>query len=343
MPWPDLGEYEGERTWYNGAAPDPFPLAIQIGEPWCISNGEREPAPTDRTYVNGFDRRCYGFELPTVPPLIPRLDVNQRRTMSQLADIQAILYNDPAAAALLLQQLLGVGSVVSFVADSPTSPYSGSLIGISDTQQVVMSSGTTNQQQWAAQLLYGSAGPQSFGLYSTNAQWWANANTLITRMLAAGYDPAKPTTYVGHSYGGATVQVIAAQQLLFRPDADIQILTFGSPRAGDTRLYGIIDKVPQVHIAAVGDPLTAIPPVGLELLPFALLAPAPLYAQWSTIGRPREVMNLDDLGNLTPGNPSLFNYANIYNAVLAAIAVNPLPIYSAHLMGYYADKLKELP
>jgi len=342
-PWPALGEYEGERSWFAGTPPPQFPLAISIGSERCLQFGEIEAPPFDRTFVDGFDRRCYGFELPTVPPFIPLIDVTQRRYQSLLANIQELLYTDAAAAALLLQLLLGPDSVVSFVADSPTDPLSGSLVGISPTQQVVMSSGTTNQQQWTAQLLYGGLGLTSYGMYSTNAQWHNNAIALIARMNAAGIDPTKPLIITGHSYGGATAQVVAAELMIFHPAAPVQLLTFGSPRAGDSRLYALVAELTQVHVAAEGDPLTAIPPVGAELYPFFLFAPAPLYAQWAQVSKPRSVLLLAADGSLRTGDPALVSYANVYNAVFAAIGLDPLPVYASHLMSYYADKIKPLP
>jgi len=344
FPWPALGEWEGSRQYYGGLPPDPFPLPIYFGNEDCFILGETEPA-LDRVFLNGFDQRCYALDLLLQPPVIaPLIGLGHRPTVAQLASIQEQLYIDAAAAALMLQQLLGDGSSVSFVADSPTSSYSGSLIGISPTQVVVMSSGTTNQQQYAFQLLYGGLGPTDYGTYSTNAQWFANAAVLNDRMVAAGVDLSKPITFVGHSYGGATVTVLAAQVLNAHPGAEIQVLTLGSPRAGDQRLYNLVETRPGVNVVAVGDPVSAIPPVGLELYPWFLLAPSPLYAQWATIAKPRSTWVIDDFGNMVQGDPYLLSYANVYNAALAAIAVDPQPVYANHLASYYALQLgKPLP
>lgn len=339
-PWPALGEWEGARSWFSGQAPTPFPLPIRIGSEQCFAFGENDPPPPGRTYHNGFDVRCYGFELPTVPVPVAMVDVTERSWQALLADVQETLYEDAAAAAVMLTNILGPDSTVTFLADSPTSPLSGYLIGISPTQQVVLSSGTTNQQQWTGQLLYGALGPTPYGMYATNAQWQANAQALITAMNVAGVDPAKPLILTGHSYGGATVQVVAAEILIAHPQAPIQLLTFGAPRAGDTRLYAIIHDLPQVHFASVGDPIPAIPPVGVELYPWFLVAPGPLYSQWSSVGKPRAVALLNNDGTVSFGDPYLFSYANAYNAALAGIAADPLPVYAAHLMSYYADRLK---
>jgi len=314
---------------------------MRLGSPRCLLEGETDAPDPERTFLGGFDSRCYRTPLDLVPVVQPLVSISDRETMVELAAIQHILYLDAAAAALALSNLLGPDSTVSFVADSPTSSFSGSLIGISPTQVVVMSSGTTNQQQYAFQFLYGATGPTDYGTYSTNAQWFANAAELNTRMTAAGVDLSKPITLVGHSYGGATVNVLAAQILQANPTANLQILTTGTPRSGDQRLYDLIETRPTVNIVADGDPVASIPPVGVELYPFFLFAPAPLYAQWSTIAKPRSVLMIDIDGNLREGNPYLLSYASISNAVMAAIALDPQPVYAPHLSSYYLFVLKK--
>jgi len=343
-PWPALGEYNGSRQYYSGMPPEPFPLPIYFGNDDCFAMGETG-TPPPRTFINGFDCRCYAPDLllntPTVAPLV---GLGNRATLATLATIQAELYGDAASAAILLQAFMGPNSVVSFVADSPTSPYSGSLIGISPTQTIVMSSGTTNQQQYAFQLLYGALGPTDYSTYSTNAQWFANAQVLNDRMVAAGVDLSKPITLVGHSYGGATVTVLAAQILQANPTAELQLFTTGSPRAGDQRLYDIVETRPNVNVISAGDPVASVPPVGAELYPFALVAPAPLYAQWATIAKPRVTWIIDDQGNMVQGDNYILSYASIYNAVSAAIALDPQPLYANHLSIYYRAQLdKPLP
>lgn len=271
------------------------------------------------------------------------MDVTIRKTQTDLARIQAKLYDDAAAAALLLQAYLGPDSVVSFVADSPTSSIPGSLIGVSPTQTVVIISGTTNQQQFAFQFLYFASGPINYGTMATSAQYWSAANAIDTRMIAAGVTLDKPLTIVGHSYGGAAATVLAGQILVANPDADVSLLTFGAPRAGDQRLYDLVDRIPSAHIVAVGDPVAALPPEGYELYPWFLVAPAPLYAQWSTMAKPKETLLVSPDGTITPGNPSLVNQASVWSAILAALSFDPLPVYAPHLMDYYYDRLKSIP
>jgi len=339
-PWPALGEWQGARQYYSGAPPFPFPLPVLIGSADCLILGETEPA-SDRTFVSGFDSRCYLTSL-LLPPVRPsRVDVNDGHTQSQLADIQEMLYNDAALAATMLQAFLGPGSTVSYVADG-SGPYSGSLIGISPTQQVIMSSGTTNQQQWAFQLLYAGLGMTDYSTYSTNAQWFANAVVLNDRAVAAGIDLNKPITIVGHSYGGATALVLAGQILTAHPSADLAVLTYGAPRAGDSRLASLLKPIPQANIVAIGDPIGGLPPTGLDLLPFSLFVPGPLFDAYAQVANNGASYILPADGPLVQGDPTFFNWTLVNNAVLAAAIGNPQPTYAAHLMGYYADKLKLL-
>jgi len=313
---------------------------MRVGTLPCFLLGETEPPDLTRTFLGGFDARCYRTPLDLVPTTLPLVSISDRATITELARIQEALYNDAAGAAVMLSILLGPDSVVSFVPDSPTSSFSGSLIGISPTQTIVMSSGTTNQQQFAFQFLYGASGPTDYGSFSTNAQWFANATELNNRMVAAGVDLSKPITFVGHSYGGATVNVLAGQILLAHPNAELQIFTTGTPRSGDQRLYDLIETRPIVNVVADGDPVASIPPVGVELYPFFLFAPAPLYAQWQTVAKPRNVLMIDGEGNLREGNPYLLSYSTISQAVMAAIALDPQPVYANHLSGYYYGVLK---
>lgn len=341
-PWPDLGEYEGAREYYNGAAPPQYPSAITLGNAECIQLGETQ-APADRPFYNGFDARCFLTPALVSPPPPPRIDVSQRATMSTLADIQELLYTDAAAAATMLLAYLGEGATVSFVADSPTSVIPGSLIGVSPTQTVVMVSGTTDQQQFAFQFLYFLTGPVDFGNMSTNVQYWAAANAINNRATLAGVDLTKPITLVGHSYGGAAATVLAAQIRFAHPDADIQLMTYGAPRSGDSRMYQLIAGIPQVNLAAVNDPVTALPPQGYELYPWFLVVPAPLYNQWAIVSRPTSVLILQADGTLTQGDPSLVTGGSVWSAIQAALAADPLPIYFTHLMGFYAAALKQVP
>jgi len=204
-------------------------------------------------------------------------------------------------------------------------------------------SGTTNQQHFAFQFLYFASGPINYGPMSTSAQYWSAANVIGDRMIADGVDLSKPITLVGHSYGGATATVLAAQIRYANPTADLQLVTFGAPRAGDSRLYALTDPLPQVNLAAVNDPVSALPPQGYELYPWFLVAPSPLYNQWATMAKPRSTLILSADGALVPGDPALVTAGSTWSAIQAALAADPLPTYFTHLMGFYAAALKATP
>lgn len=341
-PWPALGETQDSRSYYNGAPPPRFPNWTQIGSDACIQHGERWPLVVITHLVDGFPFGCWAGDT-GVPPTRPaQIAVTDRPTAAQLANIADVLYTDAAGAAAMLLNLMGPTATVSFVADSG-STIPGSLIGTSPTQTIVIVSGTSNYQQLALQWLYGTMGITDMGGFSTMSLWFDASSVIADRMNLHGVDTTKPITFVGHSYGGAVGTVLAGRMVYTNPAVDVSILTWGMPRPGDARLYALLQGAPQVHYANEGDPVPALPPTGLELLPFALVVPAPFIQRWEQVQPlPSQVVLAAD-GTATPTQAPPVNYGVIWAAVNAAVAGTPLGAIFEHQIGVYYDRLKLKP
>lgn len=341
FPWPALGEYEGPRVYDSGARPVTYPALDLVGDTSALARAQRNVVALPLVY--GFDSRCYANPLGVPPETIVLTDISQRSIMTRIASFQDLLYTDAAAAAVALQAYMGPDATVSFVADDPSSAIPGSLIGISPREQIVIISGTTTQAQLVFQLLYGIVGVVDYGRYATIAQWQIAADAITTRMNAAGVDLSKPIVLVGHSYGGAVASLIAASIRFSHPTADVSLLTFGAPLPGDQRVADLLRPIRQIHLATTTDPVPASPPTGVWLLPFFLLAPAPLYNRWALVSGDRPITLLDPSGLMVEGQPWIVSFPILSDLATTAIAGAGYPSLPGHEIKYYLQLLAAVP
>jgi hypothetical protein len=270
---------------------------------------------------------------------IPVIDIFDRPTQASLALPLDTLYTNPTLAVAQLRQFFGPTATISVVPNS-SSVFPGSLIVVTPRQTVVLLSGTTTYQQAALQVLYLTLGISPMSGFSTIDLWWNAASEISNRIAAAGADMTKPLTLVGHSYGGAVASILTGRIVYGGTGIDVRLLTFGSPRPGDQRLQGLLDNVPRVHFANVGDLIPGMPPDGDELLPFVLFVPLIFLIRWRAIARYSTQWQLSRTGSIIETTRSTATFAATFDVVNDVILGVPIAAISEHSMAEYYRRLR---
>lgn len=334
-PWPKLGEWEGEREWVRGTPPARLPLPVLVGSPQCIEFGENPALPR----VPDVSAQC---AKPLPEPCYPLDDfvravtnVNDCVFAKKSADIINAAYTDLGAAEMLAADLLGATATIRSFAQ-PGDAIPAGVIGLIGQTAVLWLTGTTNFNQLALQGFYFGFGPVSQGFYSCSLLYEAAALAVADALTAAGAGDKTRLVLTGHSYGGAVCQVLGAKAKLAKPDREVELLTLGSPKAGDRRLMRLIDPFPQRHYIDINDPIPQLPPVTPAWLAMFSILGTILLAQWNLFGRPREVWILGEAGELQPfQGDSLPDDVYLSLATLISQA-RQTPRFAAHRTEWYA-------
>lgn len=336
-PWPELGEWEGARTWDSGRYDDVWPSAIIVGTRECIENGETTyPPSTDRDFIAGFDRLCFRKPEPEARA-VATVDIADRGTQLTFARIQTELYLDAAQAGADLLSFLGPPYVVSSVANDAGSNVPGSLIATAPGKLLVIVSGTTTPQQLALQFAYGVA-PINVGQFSTHLIHWAASWIIHARAIAAGANNNDEVILIGHSYGAAVATILAARYRLGDPARSIRLLTYACPQTMDARGREILQSVPQIHVANRGDPVPELPPHRLDLIPFLSIVPAPILAVWPELGPLDHQWLLSADGTLVEDNASSLTWGQTWNYILEIVNTGTISPVLAHAIATYRDR-----
>jgi len=332
-----LGQIKEPFRFYSGEGPVIHPPARIIGSVRCITQGET-PGDVTPGLVDGFDQRCWVTEPDTTIPLLLRLDVTDSIHQLLLGDIQQTLYTDPEKAREMLLAMLGAGSTVQLVPNS-SSLIPGSLVGVQGELTVVVVSGTGNPQQLALQGLLGLAGPVNQGTYSTVPLWQSAALAVQNRVFGSPANQTGPIVLVGHSYGGAVVNIMTARYLQVNPTRDVQLLTWGCPLPGDERLILLTRNARAVNLVNDGDVITALPPTGSVLEGVSWLLPSPVQLGWGRWRYPLQRVGLSTDGERR-SSPNPNDLAGIiFTTVRQVLLVQPIPSITAHDMSEYLRRM----
>jgi len=314
------------------AAPD-RPLTYHFAPP--LTDGgfitaavfDQDPGPGPGPY---FPPACY----PSGPPIF-----QNPPGWLDLARIIAKVYANDGTAKNDLGAFLAPGAgLFQWVNDSSLLP--GMALAYDGQQCFVAMAGTTNFQQLATQIAYGATGPTNVGAFSTNLQWYISAIAIGSRISSQGVSATLPITICGHSYGGALAVVLAAVFKLAQPERHVNVITYGMPRPGDRRLAAKVAGIRQFHLSNVADPVTALPPIGLELLPFGLLVPGPLYEQWSTMDKPHGQILINRDGGLFDTEAPALLYSALLDAINVIVVNGTLPAFTNHTIAEYVRRLE---
>lgn len=340
----DLGEDDETKViWDRGLPAGPLPIGGLIGSPSCIESGETDGPAFPLPLIGGFDARCFELIPPPVPPppVLPP-NIRDRAVQIRMAEILELQYGNTAAAAANLQAFLGPTYTVTAIPND-ASAIPGRLIATGPAGTVVVISGTTNFQQWALQAMTSGTGPTRFGAYATLPLWQLSANAIAGDMLAAGVPDTGPVTLVGHSYGGAVANVLAAQARLATPDRPISVLTYGSPHVGDTDLVNLLRRVISVNLVNDGDVIPLLPP-GSDILNFLVaVGGGPLLQNWAAWKPPPNQQGVTDAGRVYDNPSTDTAFDGILSLLTKIILGQPIPVVTAHLIGEYVTRLKKVP
>lgn len=337
-PIPELGEWEGSQLWFNGLAPRPLPLPILVGSADCLRHGERLPDPAaevvpDNT-CNAYPPGCYGI----TQGQRAAYDISCCETQLAFAEVVNAIYEDIDHAKAVLVDYLGDGFTYTSVANGPVLPP-GSVIAVG-SEVFVFLAGTTNFFQVALQILYAGLGPVDLGGLSTNPVWYAAALAVEARMSAAGAGSQSVFYFVGHSFGGAVAEILAARMKQNRPDVLSQVVTFGAPCPGDSRLRDLLIDARQRHYCIPTDPVPGMPPRNTTLFTFFPILSLLLRAQWAQITPPKSRVILGTRGEQDDSDDEFLPFSE-FDFVSSLIAAgSPVPFFEDHAMAQYVTRLR---
>jgi pimeloyl-ACP methyl ester carboxylesterase len=337
-----LGE-KRRGSWDNGSSAVPLPIPTIVGSSACLSEGEPTyPPESGRNFYGGWVERCFESNRPMHDNPPPNFDILDRANQITYASILALLYVDPASAALVAQAFLGPTATITMVPNG-ASTVPGSIIGVRPDFTVVWISGTTTPEQAALQVLYAPFLIQFLGPWSTSPFWFLASLAIESRIDAAGVFPILPIVLVGHSYGGAIANILAARYRFGRALRRVQSLTFGAPKSGDLSFQLVMQTVTSVQMQNVGDPVCSLPPGLIELLPLIPLFPLVFTSAYAQYASNPGAWQLANDGSISGGNGGFLAFDLLSGIISKAVANMPQDLYPAHAIAEYVRRLQLNP
>ena len=337
-PWPALGEWAGAYQWSNGLPPRPRPLPVLVGSPKCIESGETaaEPQPEyPASTCRQYPLACYANAQPGV------FDIQCCEIALRFAQVLLFAYSDIPLAHALFQNFVGLDWTVTDqpeVVDSiPTT-----IIGLGPNRvAIVVITGTTNFQQLALQGLYATIGLTNYGQYSTYALWEGGARTIMERLATATGGAFNEIYFVGHSLGGAVAQLLGAKMHAGRPDVRVNILTYGMPVAGDSRVNDAVDGTNFIHWKGIDDPVPGLPPQGADLVSMFDFIVGAEREKFLTLESARHRFVIDDGGVVFEDDSNTLPFSTQDALMQLIIGGMATPAFDEHLMATYYRRLGE--
>lgn len=331
-----LGEsLTSKQTWDDGDVPTTNALAIFIGDPDCIANGElvADSVPSGELPF-GFAEGCL------------RSIEEEDRLWEMLRDyencqvqkvhaflVQALYVLDDDAIVKTVRDWLGPLPVIAI--HHHAGPRPGLItIALGDWMLAILD-GTWEFQEFALQAFAFVVGPTNKGAFSTAELWWQSATYINNLMNDDGQVAGGRLMMVGHSYGGAVALVSAARYKLWAPTREIVYLTFGTPKIGDQRFVDIVRTLEGLNLAHQNDIVTTLPPDKITLAPLVALFPGVplfLYTEWQR-PYPQAMIRLD--GELDYQTYPLMDTATIIALVTQAVLHLDFMVIEAHKMPRY--------
>ncbi len=266
-------------------------------------------------------------------------DVQTCKFAYLVARIVETQYTDVDAAAVMVQTVLGDDAIVT--AYPPASEiFPNCIVATKLGACFVFVTGTTTINQGALQGLAFGFGPINQGEYSTSAIYDAAATTIAHRIGDCGGGDCSRFVLIGHSYGGAAVYVLAAKLRVAVPDRRVELITFGMPKSGDSRLVAILEPLRQTHWTAFDDPVPYLPPEGTTFADFIAFVSPLLLLMWEGFARHKRRVVIQSSGLLEPTDITpmpldvLFTLAQVIDA-----ALDEEP-FDGHFMSTYARRLR---
>jgi hypothetical protein len=214
------------------------------------------------------------------------------------------------------------------------------IVADAGAQLAVFVGGANNTLQGLSLLTAALAPASNVAVAQVNGA--ALRAAIALELLVSSIRPTLPASVVlvGHSYGGAAVELLAGRWITERQPAQIQLMTLGAPRAGDSRLSAILDGIIHLRFMNPADPIPAFPP-HFDEAPFAVFALGFVGAtelnNWTQTGGG---LVLHEDGNVTQAElpPQI---APIQDVILVSWATGPRGFLSSeHWYRTYARRLR---
>lgn len=332
-----LGEIKGTRQqWDNGAAPPVRPLPVLVGNPECITLGDRiSTADPDRPYVAGFELAC--LAPPEIPPGLLAESCTDWKW--SLGLIELMYAGDAAAIEAYALARFPTAAVTTWYSASGPQP-TRTLIRTADWAALHLA-GTENYQQLALQAFSLVTGQTQFLHYKTLAFWETQGNIVGSTLYAAGVDPTKPLYLCGHSYGGVIACLLQAKLFWNGWKAQqMQLVTFGCPQPGDRELRRVNSRSTSRHFVNQYDPVPYLPPGATEVLLFAGYIGPALRALWGEWSHPLPSIGVTETGVYynDPDVTSVFPL--VVDALRRLAFAMPQPIFTGHTLASYKAKVQ---
>ena len=233
------------------------------------------------------------------------LEINHLAMIEQLALIQ-LVYNSDVEGA---KRAIGPeNKLLAFRVRRNTYPPSWFLIKTDDERWFIVVEGSTNSTQFVFHATgtyfrddYPPGGKVNGEFYGSWLKIWEEIKEDL------GYQPTGRIHLSGHSYGGAIANIGGYWLLKEDPNCDVEIMTFGAPRALTT---GVNTRKPDCNwrVESADDAVPTVPPSTLNL--FTLLSRDPvewldLQYIWNHYGTPRVMQWDGSIGPTAPSQPEI--------------------------------------
>lgn len=329
-----LGDYGGAREFYSGAPPARIPLPKLVGTGDCIEKG----MPAGTVSVLGKSPWC-GEIMPApcyfaVDPLDGQTNHADCMWAFEAVKIIDEIYKSLADGIAAARAFFGPTATIT--GDERGALFAPrSVIVIIRDHCFVFCEGTTMGAQWGGQILGAGFGVPSQGTYGTLDIWEFSARELMRRLGRVGGGDARRFQFVGHSLGGATCSVAAAVVKQAVPERVVELLTFGCPKPGDTRLTRMLDDVAGTHYVNEGDAVPYVPPRNSDLISLAtaLHALAPLII--TPFQRHRRVILITLDGKFKPLQTERIDPDLLTNVISFILAGQDVMTFGPHLTPRY--------
>lgn len=335
-----LGEdLSTQQSYDTGNLPAIAVGTLPVGLSDCIANGESiNNAVSGQSLVNGFITQCVNQPILDLIKWQGLSDFNSCSVQLAGARILLWMYDfDTVALFDFLEGFLGPGYTCRFHRGTTLLPSVTTAVSTAGTLCWV--DGTANFQQFALQAAYSLIGPTDQGAFSTSSFWSTAARHVIDTLAADGYDGSTPLFVCGHSYGGVTALIVAAQVMYANNDRTVRFLTYGCPHVGDRRFTSLLRMCIGLNLRNDSDIVTAIP---TDLEPIQVVATAlgfPSLLSWLAWKKAPFGSMMDADGNLTVDAEPLLDYPTLLGFCSDVIASLPYPVIQAHKTQEYYDRI----
>lgn len=340
---PPLGELVDQSFPYDkGAPPVRSPRVQYCGDPLSFSTGETWPQKPARSGIVGIPQCCYARPIAMRATFLADCDLRDPRFLCVMADLGVQSYEaDGTEAEEICRAFMGDDSTVSFNAND-ASIIPGSILCTNKDFCLFWISGTSNRLQWEGHIAAAIFGPTA-----PIGSWLTTTNTLVAtavlraRLNAFLLGASKPLLLVGHSWGGALAEVLAARINGGEPNRPLKVLTFGGPKAGNAALASVLETLDSMRIVNEDDAVPLLPPNPEvnRLFGIGLVIPPLILDQWALFAHPRGQIVVTQAGDLVETNLPNLAAANVADLCLAIVGNLPFGFVSAHEMGTYALRI----